>query len=71
MKKKTIPGIHPSYMCAKCQTDLTIYVFPRVPQGFRSILGPRTSTLSPKIKIFKKGKRQPQGFTQTVNAPNF
>ena len=68
MKKKLFQG----FTQAICVLNVRqIYVFPRVPQGFRSILGPRTSTLSPKIKIFKKGKRQPQGFTQTVNAPNF
>ena len=31
--KKAPPGISPSYKYAKFQTDLTIYAFPRAPQG--------------------------------------
>ena len=52
--EKTPPGIHPSYTCAKFQTGLTIYVFPRVPQRLLVYLGPRTGSPRPKIQNFQK-----------------
>ena len=62
--KKTPPGIHQSYKCAKFQTDLTSYGFTR------SIQGPRPSPKGPKSK-FSKNEKNTSGIHQSYKCAKF
>ena len=66
-QKKT--GIHPSFTCIKCGFDHKAFL--ECCKGFQSIQGPGLSPLGWKIKIFKKLKKYPQGFPQTLSVPSF